>query len=326
MKKGVAVKGILAVFGMIVLILDTQTALRGAKDGITACIATVIPALFPFILLSSLLNDAVTGECDHIPEGIMKAAGLPAGTSPLLISAILGGYPAGAQAVHRAYSNGALRKQDAERVLAYMNNAGPAFIFGMAGHMFPFRAAPWILWGIHIISAFMVRLLIGPTGTPVCDDIRGSKRTGDVILSTARIMCTVCVWVITFRLVMTYLDVWSGMRMPEEIRPVVFGALELVNGCCELPRVVDLRGRFVIFSGLLAFGGSCVMMQTVSVVKKLSIRYYLAGKMLQTVFSIVISAALVFRKWYMMPVFLLPAVIFVLRNKNKGRNPVPLRV
>ena len=145
-------------------------------------------------------------------------------------------------------------------------------------------------------------------------------------MSTARIMCTVCVWVITFRLVMTYLDVWSGMRMPEEIRPVVFGALELVNGCCELPRVVDLRGRFVIFSGLLAFGGSCVMMQTVSVVKKLSIRYYLVGKMLQTVFSIVISAALVFRKWYMMPVFLLPAVIFVLRNKNKGRNLVPLRV
>jgi len=326
MKISAAAKGSLATLGMILLILDTKTALKGASDGIVSCISTVIPSLFPFILLSCWLNDAVTGESDRIPEGIMKAVGLPKGSGPILVSALLGGYPAGAQAVHRAYSNGRLRKRDAERILAYTNNAGPAFIFGMAGHIFPSGYAPWLLWGIHIFSASMVRLVIGASGDAADKDIRSPGRNTDVILTTSKIMCTICAWVTAFRILLSYLDLWMKAWIPPVVRTVIFGSLELVNGCCLLPEVADVRIRFVIFSGMLAFGGICVMMQTVSVVRELSTGYYLMGKLLQTAFSLIISTALVYQNWYLMTAVLIPVMVFSLRNKNKGRNPMPIRV
>ena len=326
MKNSMAAKVILAALWMVVFVLDTKTALRGASDGIESCISTVIPSLLPFIFLSCLINDHMAGAEGLIPKSITKAAGLPEGTGNILISAVLGGYPAGAQAVRSAYSNGILKKPDAERILAYCNNAGPAFIFGITGHLFPSRSAPWLLWSIHIISAFAVRLLIGMSYETVCADVRTSRRPADIALHTAKIMCTICTWVIIFKVILTYLDAWTGSWIPPAVRTVLFGVLELVNGCCALPGVPDLRVRFVMLSGMLAFGGVCITMQTLSVAKGLSIRYYLKGKMLQTVFSIIISASLVYQRWYMLTVFLVPAILFKLRHKNKGRNMVGIGV
>ena len=326
MKKSAAMKGLFATLGLIVLILDTKTAFKGATEGVASCISTVIPSLFPFILLSCWLNDSVAGESDRMPERIMKSAGLPKGSGPILISALLGGYPSGAQAVYRAYCNGRFGKKDAERVLAYTNNAGPAFIFGMAGHIFPSRAAPWFLWGIHILSAWMVRLIIGASGGTKDKDIPPSAHKTDIIMTTSKIMCTICAWVITFRIIVSYLEVLLEPWVPSSTKTVLFGSLELVNGCCSLPEVIDVRSRFVILSGLLAFGGVCVMMQTISVVRELSTGYYLAGKLLQTVFSIIIATALAYQKWYLMAVFLVPVIVLVIRSKNNGRNPVAIRV
>lgn len=321
-----ATKGALVALGMVILVLDTKTAVKGASEGVISCIITVVPSLLPFIFLSCWLNDPAIGARYRIPKVVARVVGSPEGTGTLLISAVLGGYPAGAQAVQSAYFNGTLKKKDAERLLAYCNNAGPAFIFGITGHLFPSRSVPWLLWSIHIISAFAVRLFMGTTYEPVSDDVKTSKRPADVVLHTAKIMCTICTWVIFFRVILTYLDEWTGSWMPTGVRTVLFGLLELVNGCCILPGVDDLRVRFVILSGMLAFGGVCVTMQTISVVKGLSVRYYLKGKMLQTVFSIFLSAALAYHQWYMLTTLLVPVILFMVRCKIKGRNMVRIVV
>ena len=326
MDKKAAVGGILGVFSLMVLILDTNTALQGAVDGISSCIGTVVPSLLPFILLSCWLNSTVTAQSLGIPPLIMKIAGLPKGTGTILISAVLGGYPAGAQAVHRAYTTGAIGKDHAERLLAYTNNAGPAFIFGLVGHMFPSVSVTWILWSVHLLSAFLVRLSMGPREYSSSEDVRFRKNGDDVILTSAKIMCTICIWVTAFRIIMSYLDVWFETRITPMLRPVLFGALELVNGCCSLPEISDLRVRFVACSAMLAFGGMCVTMQTASVTRGLDMRYYIAGKLLQTVFSATISAALAYRKWYLTAAVLAAVLIFGMRTKNKGGNPAPIRV
>ena len=326
MKNNMAAKGILAALGMVVLVLDTRTALKGASEGIVSCINMVIPSLLPFIFLGCWLNDPAIGAGYRIPKGVAKIVGTPEGAGSLLISAVLGGYPAGAQAVQSAYINGTLKKKDAERTLAYCNNAGPAFIFGITGHLFSSRSTPWLLWSIHLISAFMVSIIFRPRGENTSDETKTSNRTGDMVLHIAKVMCKICIWVVIFRVFLSYLDIWTQTWMPVAVRTVLFGMLELVNGCCSLPGVVDLRLRFVILSGMLSFGGVCVAMQTISVVKGLGIRYYLEGKVLQTFFSIVISAALVYRQRYMLTVFLVPVLYFTVQCKNKGRNMVGIGV
>ena len=48
--------GLMLTFGFIVLIFDSELAFQGANEGITLCLQTIVPSLFPFFLLSAALN------------------------------------------------------------------------------------------------------------------------------------------------------------------------------------------------------------------------------------------------------------------------------
>ena len=89
--------GIFASLGMLLLILDTKTAIQGAQEGIRLCIMTVIPSLFPFFVLSSLLTGALTGVRLRFLRPIGKLCRMPAGSESLLLIGMLGGYPTGAK-------------------------------------------------------------------------------------------------------------------------------------------------------------------------------------------------------------------------------------
>ena len=47
------IQGIVAAVGMLILILDTKTAILGAQNAIELCIFSVIPSIFPFLVFFS---------------------------------------------------------------------------------------------------------------------------------------------------------------------------------------------------------------------------------------------------------------------------------
>ncbi len=138
--------GLCAAAAMLILIVDGRTALTGAKEGLDLALTTVIPSLFPFFFLSALLTGSMVGRTSRWLQPLGRLFGLTCGTEALLIPAFLGGYPAGAQSVAAAAASGRITRKDTSRLLSFCNNAGPSFLFGMAGTMFSDPAAPWILW------------------------------------------------------------------------------------------------------------------------------------------------------------------------------------
>ena len=317
--------GIGAAAGMLVLILDGKTALAGARSGIELCLMTVIPALFPFIVLSILLSGALLGASIPPLRPVGRILKMPAGTESLLLCAFLGGYPSGAVAVSEAFRAGSLSKDTAERLLSFCNNAGPAFLFGMTLSLFPDAGAAWLLWGIHILSALAVGILIpGKEYSPV--KLKKGGSSIGVIKKAITVMATVCAWVILFRIIITFLDRWILWLFPPEVRVAVIGVLELSNGCCSLALVNDVRVRLILCSGMLALGGLCVTMQTVSSVRGLKMNQYYLGKILQFVCSILLSAAAVFHFWWVFPIFVVAVYLFSGRSKKISGNSVPTRV
>ena len=317
--------GIGAAAGMLVLILDGKTALAGARSGIELCLMTVIPALFPFVVLSILLSGALLGASIPFLSPLRKLLKMPAGTESLLICAFLGGYPAGAVAVSEAFQTGAVSKDTAERLLSFCNNAGPSFLFGMTLSLFPNTGAAWLLWGIHILSALAVGILItGKEAAPV--KLKKGASGADVIRKAVTIMAIVCAWVILFRIIIAFLDRWILWILPPEGRVAVIGFLELSNGCCCLALVKDVRIRLILCSGMLALGGVCVTMQTVSSVRGLKMNLYFLGKILQFVCSILLSTAAVFRFWWVFPIFVVAVYLFSGRSKKISGNSVPTGV
>lgn len=319
--------GIFASVGMMVLILDGQTALEGAQTGIELCLKTVVPSLFPFFFLSLLLTGALSGESFPLLRPLGRLLGIPQGAESVLISGFLGGYPAGAQAVAALHEAGRLRTRDAQRMLAFCNNAGPAFLFGMVSSMFSHPAAAWFLWGIHILSAMAVALILPAQQSGSVQPIsRKVLSLSGTLQTSLKITGTVCGWVILFRVIIAFLNRWILWLFPSAVQVALMGLLELSNGCCALGTIPEPELRFILCSGMLAFGGACVAMQTHSVIGSLSIKSYYWGKLLQTIFSLFLSCAIVFRLWFPCVAAALLFAILVLKKQKNSSIPATVGV
>ena len=252
--------------GMIVLILDSPTALAGASEGVELCLRTLIPGLFPFFVLSGLLTAS-------LPRGGLALAG------------ILGGYPVGARNAAEGYGNGQLSKEDAERMALLFNCPGPAFIFGVAGQMFtPGRTV--LLWAVYLSSVAILWLLLPKSRFTA---------TGKTVTLTESMhnalgaMASVCGWVVLMRTVLAVLDRWVLWLLPVWGQAALSGLLELTNGMVMLGAVEE-KARFILASGMLGFGGICVDLQTMAVTNGLSMNRYFPGKIFQGCVCTVLSA------------------------------------
>ena len=293
-------KNMTAIFsaaGILALILDSHTALSGAASGIDLCLKTIFPSLFPFLFLCTVMSNTLWGSQNTLLKWIGTKTGVPPGAESILIAACLGGYPAGAQAVAAAYAGGKLTRQNAEHLLTFCNNAGPAFLFGIISAQFEKKSMVWALLIIHILTALWTgRLLAGEERGQ--SQLQPSHNTIPEILSrSVKTMAVICGWIILFRILTEYLSHWLFMFLPELLQIILSGILELSNGCCSLSMIENVFFRFLICSGFLSIGGLCITMQTASVIGELPIRPYLLGKILHIVFSLILSALYLFFGW-----------------------------
>lgn len=316
-----------AAAGLLVLIFDGKTAVTGAKNGIDLCVKTLIPSLFPFLVLTTV----ITSNSGQIRSPgllrLIRRLGIPSGASDILVPAFLGGYPIGAKSAGELYGSSRITKYEAERLLAFCSNAGPSFLFGMVAAFFSDQRAVFCLWLIHITGAVLTALTLpsdmAQTDTRSTSD---TTRKTDIMLSSVKAMAVICGWVILFRICAAFLRAWLLWRFPDWLQVLLIGMLELSNGCCELLRIQDESIRFIVCSCMLASGGICVLLQTVSVANGLSIRYYIRGKILQTLFCLFLSCAATTGTPipYGAAVFLL--FVSVRKIENKSGNPLTFPV
>lgn len=276
-----------AAVAMLFLILDTKTCLQGASEGVELCIKTVVQSLFPFFFLSAFLQSALSGQSVSFLRPLGKLCHIPSGAEHLLLIGLIGGYPVGAQAIHAAYESGSLSRKDAERMLGFCSNAGPAFIFGMVGTLWHNPAMGWLLWGIQIMCALCTGMLFSGDHAPV-RHFTVAKRQ-DPMRTSLSAIATVSGWIILFRVLITFLKRWVFWYFSSDTSTLITGFLELANGCMELRQVLSPTKRFIMAAVFLSSGGLCVALQTVSLSGQLRCKNYFIGKTVQSLLAFVLS-------------------------------------
>ena len=320
--------GTLSALCIIIMILDSNTALIGAASGIDLCIKTVIPALFPFIFLTGIITSTLTDSLGKVFRPIGKLFKIPVGSEAALILGFLGGYPIGAQAIRNLYQAGQLHKKTAQRMLTFCNNPGPAFLFGMVGCLFDSIIVSWLIWCIVILGSFLTAALQPTDDTFSCYATTPPKKA--TIESAIRTMAKICAWVILFKILLTFMDRWIFWILPAETTIIIAGLLELTNGCTFLLCSDNVVFRFCCATVLLSFGGICVTMQTFGVAGELMNKQYFLGKLFQTALSLPLSyitALLLFSQQFTLTgiclsIFSLCIAIFIgyFLNKNSTGN------
>lgn len=299
-----------AAFCMAILIFDCEQALRAASEGLELCLRTAIPSLFPFFVLSGILVSGISELRIPALAGFLR---VPSGWESIFLLGCIGGYPVGAQCVAQAYRSEQLSKEQAQRMLGFCTNCGPAFLFGVVGPMFPHPGYPAVIMATGILSAMIVGHLWpgsdhNPKQAPAVTPISLPKAVRQAISS----MASVCAWIILGKIVLHYLDQQLLRYLSQPIDLLTAGFLELTNGCLGLSSITDLPCRFVTACAIISFGGLCVAMQVSAICAEndLSFQYYLPQKLLQAVIAALLAMTISIRSIYAIP--LIFAVLWLL--------------
>lgn len=136
-----------------------REAADAALTALSSCIRQVIPSLFPYMVLSSLILslDLAAPLCRLIP---MRVFGLPACAAPVFITGLLCGFPVGAAGCASLCESGKITKQDAARLCAISSHTGPAFLIGVVGALWGSKRFGILLYTAGIIFAIVSGLVM----------------------------------------------------------------------------------------------------------------------------------------------------------------------
>ena len=289
------------------LVAAPEQAMEGAKNGLALCFNVIVPSLFPFFVLSSLVVDlGLAAWLGRALEGVMRPLFRVSGScSAAVVLGFIGGYPVGARTALQLYQQGLCSKAEAERLLAFCNNSGPAFIFGVVGAgVFGDGRVGLLLYLTHALASLLVGLLFRFHGGGERAASRGVRQAKPIRTVTVPAAFTgavtrsfqstlnICAFVVFFSVVLQLLAAWGALSALAELlgllglseewaRRLVAGLLELSSGVSSLTGGSGLAGRASMAAFMLGWAGLSVHCQVLSFLldSGLSVRTYLAGKL-----------------------------------------------
>ena len=280
------------------LLLHPEIASGAVVQGLRLCGSVIVPSLFPFFVCANLLTEL---SLAHIPARLFARVMRPmfhvggAGSAALALG-LLGGYPAGAQAAVQLYKSGSISKQEAERLLCFCNNAGPAFLLGVTGvGVYGSLRTGILLWGVHVLCALLTGLLLrgkalppqtqeaGEAARPRHEPVSFAAAFTASVRQAGTAAIQVCMYVVIFSVLSAFLLCLLPSSAPPALRALAVGLLELSNGVSLLQGA----GTLPLAAFLLGFSGLSVAAQAQSLLlgTDLSFRRYLPAKLLHGTLS-----------------------------------------
>lgn len=277
---------------MLLTLALSDRAAEAVRQGLELCARSVIPSLFPFLVLTGLFT-SVCGDLGGNRLGFLMARLYhcsPQGIGAFFLG-ILGGYPMGARVIDRLYADGKISRQEGENLLCLCNNAGPAFILSLVGAgKFGSLFLGVILYLIHVAAALLAGMVMVRRNIMVFDAVpSGTKQHSfpqafvQAVTSAGGAMVNICAYVIS---AVTFLQLF--VRLTGLSHPLLLGAVELTNGITLLG---GQKKDFILASALLGWGGLSVHGQAAAVMPQLHppMGRYLLSKLLHSVLSALLS-------------------------------------
>lgn len=301
----------LALGAFVGLLLCPEASAGGARTGLILCSGVIIPSLFPFVVLANLfLEMGLPNRIGKFLSPLSKKVGISGAGSVAFILGLLSGYPLGAITVSEMYSKGALKKREAEWLLGFCDNSGPAFIISVAGSaVFHSVAIGFFLYGVHILSALLSGFILrsrrhgfSSEYLPVSTSDFAAAFTSSVKRATGT-MVTVCGFVVFFSVLVGLLDAngafsslsgFISSHCGAELhfsRSLLTGILELSTGTSSMLGLSANAKNLALCSFLLGWGGICVHAQASAVIREggLSPARHTFGKLLHGILSALIT-------------------------------------
>ncbi|NLM60575.1 MAG: sporulation protein [Clostridiales bacterium] len=304
----------LAIIGLIAFPNDTITA---AKDGLSLCFNIILPSLFPFFVLSTLLVElGFARYLGRFLERIMRPLFNVNGTCSLAFAlGFIGGYPTGAKTAIAIYEKGLCTRTEAERLLSFCNNSGPSFILGVVGAgIFSSSKAGILLYLAHALASVLVGITFrfykyrssrneSKHQNPQIETVNLSAAFTKSVVNSFSSILNICAFVIFFSVTIRLLFLFKiipGLASflgtitakvggnAEKAELLLTGLIEISSGVWTLRNAAaSMREQLVLAAFMLGWAGLSVHCQVLSFIggSGLNTRTYIGGKILHGIFA-----------------------------------------
>jgi len=294
------------IFAMVAYILyDPQAAKLAASYGYEIWLKSVMPAVFPFFVLTAYINKAGYSAIvsSALAPAVNKVLGISGNGAFAYISAIFSGNPLGTKLVCDLYKEGKLDRNEAHILLALCGNIGPVFILSTVGLVFfsSIRIG-CILLAIDYLSAIITALFLSlryekmPLLTLSTKQAPPSRAKAFVEAVKDSVMAVLNIggFLIFFQVVISFWQSIAGSSA-SILNATISAFLEVTSGTELLGalRASEPLLTLILASAAVCFGGLSIFFQCMSYITETDLRIgsFIKAKAIQTAIGATLGAA-----------------------------------
>ncbi len=273
--------GGLALLMVVLLVRHSQLTMEHMRRGMLICVRTMIPSLFPFMVVSELVVKSGAGAMlSRYPAVLFRPLlGLPSEGVCALMLGWLCGFPVGSRVAADYVRAGRLTKRQFNLIVCTCNVPSSAFLISAVGLSLFGNAAlgRWLL-ALTLVCALAVGVLFRfllPRAKDwqygVCTRLsHGDEARGQLlpaaISSAAQGMLNVCATVLLFSaFVGTLTHTLDALPVGAWARTAVYGLFELSTGVCSASALTSPAAAAMLCAAIVGWGGLSVHCQVLSV-------------------------------------------------------------
>lgn len=265
---------VLLILILILMLYHSDYVIQGVHAGLELWYSSVLPSIFPFMVITSLLLHHVQG-------------------SGLCYLGLLCGLPVGANLVNQQYKTHSISKQKANVLLCCCNITSPMFICGYIWNqgllkefpLIPFLCAIYIpVAGYALVSFLRFRGTKETVSQPSNADSLHTKSDSSIeaiLLQCLKVILLAGIYIMFFCILLQFLfanipEAWEHVRLATSY-------LEITNGIQTIHHMtLPLYKKTALMASLTSFGGICSILQTKSVIteSELSLCHYIWIKLI----------------------------------------------
>ncbi len=255
---------VLVCTSMVLLLVMGDTAGAAVSASLKLCITRVIPPLFPYMVLSSMILslDLLRPLYRSLPTE--KWFGLPRCAAPVLLTGFICGFPVGASGAARLVLEGKLSRNDAAILCAVSSAASPAFVIGSVGQWWT-KEYGVILWLTQLLTSLLLAVFVfrgSGTSAPVRSGDTPVRRAAECLCEAVSSAAQSCLNVTAYITFFGTAAVLLSALLPP-LSPVFAVLLEFSRGATFGAQTGGLTGM-ILTGAAVGFSGVSVLMQTAS--------------------------------------------------------------
>ncbi len=290
-------------FSLVILFFTVLTLIYSSEISsaiiisIERCFKIVIPSLFAFMVISSVIIKSglhkyfsrpfkfISKYLLHIDENLFS----------VFLMSFTGGYPIGAKNLTELYDNGEISKSEAERMLSFCYMPSPAFVIGISNTALYSSAKAGIIIYLSIaVSTVIFAVISGIShkSLPNKEKPNKIKISSDIIISavetSAVSLFKICIMIVFSSVITVFLNIIiCKFNMNESISVVIKSFTEITN----ITEVSSDLFRFLpIITALFSFGGVSVVLQIKSIIKnRFSLKKFFISRIIIAFLSGILS-------------------------------------